>query len=135
MHWVRCQDWHVCGRCMPDEPSWVAGKPGVRHTLAACMQDEAVEYVAATMQRLYEERSDRKRLFLIQTYNIGKERVFLEVGRALPRCCCLGLRQPCYEAAAVLGWCAAQCPGAVLPLELRAADLLGVCRTGPVDHA
>ena len=43
------------------------------------VQDKAVEYVASTMQRLYEEQGDRKRLFLIQTYNIGKERVFLEV--------------------------------------------------------
>ena len=43
------------------------------------MQEEAVEYVGATMQRLLEEDAGHKRLFLIQTYNIGKERVFLEV--------------------------------------------------------
>lgn len=38
-----------------------------------------MEYVGATMQRLYEEDAGHKRLFIIQTYNIGKERVFLEV--------------------------------------------------------
>lgn len=39
-----------------------------------------MEYVASTMQRLLEEEIQHRRLFLIQTYGIGKERVFLEVG-------------------------------------------------------
>ena len=59
-----------------------SNKMGHWHTgpeTAPHAQDEAVEYVASTMQRLYGEQAGRKRLFLIQTYNIGKERVFLEV--------------------------------------------------------
>ena len=43
------------------------------------LQEYAVEYVGATMEKLYGEDAGPKRLFLIQTYNIGKERVFLEV--------------------------------------------------------
>jgi hypothetical protein len=31
------------------------------------------------MQKLLEEDADQRRLFLIQTYGIGKERVFIEV--------------------------------------------------------
>ena len=43
------------------------------------MQDEAVEHVASTMERLMSESVNHRRLYLIQTYGIGKERVFIEV--------------------------------------------------------
>jgi len=38
-----------------------------------------VEHVASTMQRLMSEEVTHRRLYIIQTYNIGKERVFIEV--------------------------------------------------------
>ena len=42
-------------------------------------QDIAVEHVASTMERLMSEEVNLRRLYIIQTYNIGKERVFIEV--------------------------------------------------------
>lgn len=38
-----------------------------------------MEHVATTMQNLMEEDIKHRRLYLIQTYCIGKERLFLEV--------------------------------------------------------
>ena len=38
-----------------------------------------MEHVASTMQRLMSEEVNHRRLYIIQTYNIGKERVFIEV--------------------------------------------------------
>lgn len=38
-----------------------------------------MEHVASTMERLMSENVNHRRLYLIQTYGIGKERVFIEV--------------------------------------------------------
>ncbi len=38
-----------------------------------------MEHVASTMERLMSEHVNHRRLYLIQTYGIGKERVFIEV--------------------------------------------------------
>ena len=43
------------------------------------LQDEAVEYVAATIHRLQTCTDGKRRLFLIQTYVIGKEHILIEV--------------------------------------------------------
>ena len=48
-------------------------------TMMVSVQDEAVEHVASTMQQLMSEEVNHRRLYLIQTYGIGKERVFIEV--------------------------------------------------------
>lgn len=42
-------------------------------------QDESVEYIAATLSGLLKQEDGKRRLFLISTYVIGKERVLLEV--------------------------------------------------------
>lgn len=43
------------------------------------MQEEAVEYIAATISRLQNCNDGKRRLFLIQTYVIGKEHILIEV--------------------------------------------------------
>ena len=48
------------------------------------VQDEAVEHVASAMERLMSEEVNLRRLYIIQTYGIGKERVFIEVGHVMP---------------------------------------------------
>lgn len=55
------------------------------------LQEEVVEYVALTMQKLMEEDINHRRLYLIQTYCIGKERLFLQVlpaSASTLQCCC-----------------------------------------------
>lgn len=47
------------------------------------VQDEVVEHVASTMQKMMEEDINHRRLYLIQTYCIGKERLFVEVRAAI----------------------------------------------------
>lgn len=46
-----------------------------------------MEHVASTMERLMSEDVKHRRLFLIQTYNIGKERAFIEVWLSKLECC------------------------------------------------
>jgi len=53
---------------------------GIRTT-----QEEVVEYVASTMQKFMEEDINHRRLYLIQTYCIGKERLFIEVRPVIMR--------------------------------------------------
>ena len=50
----------------------------------AVVQEESVQYVASTVAKLVQDSqtSGKRRLFLIQTYVIGKERVLLEVRSA-----------------------------------------------------
>lgn len=43
------------------------------------MQEESIEYVAATIHGMMEGPGGPRRLYLISTYVIGKERVLLEV--------------------------------------------------------
>lgn len=49
------------------------------------IQEEVVEYVASTMQKFMEEDINHRRLYLIQTYCIGKERLFIEVRPVIKR--------------------------------------------------
>ena len=51
----------------------------------AVAQEESVQYVASTVAKLVQDSAatGKRRLFLVQTYVIGKERVLLEVRRAL----------------------------------------------------
>lgn len=48
------------------------------------VQEEAVEYIASFIEREDKLQDGKRRLFLIQTYVIGKERILIEV------------RRPCY---------------------------------------
>lgn len=41
-------------------------------------QEEAVEYIAATIHKLLNLKDGKNRLFLIQTYVIGKEHILIE---------------------------------------------------------
>lgn len=43
------------------------------------MQEEAVEYIASTVHKLQNKGDGKRRLFLIQTYVIGKEHILIEV--------------------------------------------------------
>lgn len=44
------------------------------------LQDEAVDYIATTIHDLLNKGDGKRRLFLIQTYVIGKEHILIEVG-------------------------------------------------------
>lgn len=43
------------------------------------MQEEAVQYIASTIHKLQNKGDGKRRLFLIQTYVIGKEHILIEV--------------------------------------------------------
>lgn len=43
------------------------------------LQEEAVEYIASTIHKLQNKGDGKRRLFLIQTYVIGKEHILIEV--------------------------------------------------------
>lgn len=43
------------------------------------VQEEVVEYVASTIYDLMTSGDGKRRLFLIQTYLIGKEKILMEV--------------------------------------------------------
>ena len=43
------------------------------------MQEEAVEYVASIIEKADSLKDGKRRIFLIQTYVIGKERILIEV--------------------------------------------------------
>ena len=60
-----------------------------------------MEHVASTMERLMSENVNHRRLYLIQTYGIGKERVFIEV------------RPPAHQKSSV-GCCTSQVPAAAV---------------------
>lgn len=51
--------------------------------LSVCFQEEAVQYVASTVSRLLNEQKQQglKRMYVISTYVIGKERLLVAVHR------------------------------------------------------
>ena len=50
------------------------------------LQEEAIEYVADFIEKADKMNDGKRRLFLIQTYVIGKERILIEVTHLLCSC-------------------------------------------------
>lgn len=56
---------------------------GVQHTFVVNAQEESVDYVVNTIRDLLPQRHTPRRLFLIQTYVIGKERILVQIHKQL----------------------------------------------------
>ncbi len=92
------------------------------------LQEEVVEHVASTMQKMMEEDINHRRLYLIQTYCIGKERLFLEVRTAL-------LEGILYSAAATNAHPGASSPDALCRLAgCKAVQMQAVCEQEETRH-
>ena len=81
-----------------------------RLTCYSCFQEEAVQYVASTVDRLLVEQRQQglKRVYVISTYVIGKERLLVAVHRQTG--CKIGVTQQkldtmrCLDLSGVLNW-------------------------------